>query len=133
MEGSAAVGGDHILDILALDADELNVLASVDTAGKAAQDAGEVEQAASPGDGHTPHFTSGDVRSVSAAELARSAVVVIVIVDHDDGGLLLAPVHGLLHAVARLLTVHGLPVCGRWLSISRRGLSVSRLSVHLIR
>ena len=118
MGSSAAVGGDHVLHILALHADELHILAAVDAAGQAAQDAREIEQAAPPGDGHTPHFPPSDVLSVGSAVFAGSTVVVVVVVDHDDGGLLGGAVAGLLHSVTGLLAVHG------------RRLSVSRLSVH---
>lgn len=127
---STAIGWNDALDVLALHADQLHVLASIDAAWKAAQDSCEVEQAASPGNRHTPDLTTGDVGGVCSTELAGSAVVAVV-VDVDDSGPGLAvhrlAIHGGRSSICRLLAVAGLSISG----LSIAGLSVGLLSVHI--
>lgn len=50
---SAAVGRDCVLDILALDAHQLDILAAIHAARKPAEEAGREEEAAGPSDGYT--------------------------------------------------------------------------------
>ena len=71
---------------MALDADQLSVLASIAAEGIAGEDGSSEEtEAEAPEDGDAADFLSGDISGISAASGAGRATSAVVISDCDHG------------------------------------------------
>lgn len=93
---STAVGWNCILDILTFNTDKFNIFAAIHDTGQPTEEASSKKKAACPGNSNTTNRFSSNIWCFGSAELAGSAIIVIV-VDVDHSGALRGSVTSAVH------------------------------------